>query len=365
MPATPSRRAPSPNSPKVRRVSRPADTNGGDTIPLEPLTANNGQQQDPIPIGSPTATRPASIVRSYMPASEQWTLHAAPTSWMIGSCMVTVMLAMYLIRNHIVSTKDHVGLFAIGSYVIFSSYFLAHYWLDRLSSSFRKISSDKKFYTISNLLKSGILAALTPFAIYELYLIMVHDQWNTNTLRNMGCIYCIPDFVSMILVRKMSATTYAHHICVCVFNYFSIYNDYANDNVCRLIVVYAAFSTFAYCVNMLLGTRFLGVDQIMVKALSVTALVVYVSCCALNWTWQALALRRLIGSPNDHWTVYVYMMLIMFVMYDDIVLMKWLWYNVTTKVVTASGASVLATGTATNAAVQRGARKSSPGNKQQ
>lgn len=349
---------PSPTTRNVRRVNPLIDTNP-DAIPLEPAGAGVTPAAG---TASPIRHAP-SLMRSYM--AEGWDLHSQPTTWMVGASMSFVMIVTYIIRHHIVTTKDHVGLFLVGSYVIFSSYFLAHYWLDRLSTSFRKVSQDKKFYTISNLIKAGVLAAITPFAMYELWVIFMYDQWNTNTLRNMGCIYCIPDFVSMLLVRKMSATTYGHHICVCVFNYFSVYNDYNDDNVCRLIVVYAAFSTFAYCVNMLLGTRFLGVGAGMVKLLSVTALVVYVGCCALNWTWQAFALRRLIGSPNDHWTVYVYMMLIMFVMWDDIVLMKWLWTNVTTKVVNSSGASVVATSTASNSATNRqgsnsGSRQRSP-----
>jgi hypothetical protein len=130
----------------------------------------------------------------------------------------------------------------------------------------------------------------------------------------------------MIVVRRMAWTTYVHHICVCLFNYFSVQNDYADENICRLIVVYAAFSTFAYCVNMLLASRFLGVSHRTSRILSLVSLSVYVLCCALNWSWQVLYLRRLLDY-HRHWTVYMYMFLICFVMYDDMILNKWLLHN--------------------------------------
>lgn len=257
-------------------------------------------------------------------------LHAQPTSYVILTSMVFAMICTYILQEHVLSTKNHVGVFLLGSYVVFSSYFVAYYFLERLSMSFRKVSPDKKFYTISNLIKAGVLAAVTPFAVYHLQRIMLHDDWDSNTLQNLGCIFAIPDFVSLLVVRRMSTTTIVHHICVCIFNYFSIQNDYGKENICRLIVVYAAFSSFAYCVNMLLASRFLGVPANVARHLSLAALVVYMACCAVNWMWQVHYLRHLIGGPNDHWTVYLYMVLISFVMWDDLVLNRWLLQNART-----------------------------------
>ena len=70
-----------------------------------------------------------------------------------------------------------------------------------------------------------------------------------------GCLYAVLDFVSLLLVKRLSWSTIIHHVCVCVFNVVSISNDYAEENVCRLLVVYAVFSTFAYLVNLLLASR--------------------------------------------------------------------------------------------------------------
>lgn len=266
-------------------------------------------------------------VRAYFAENPWDRLHGKPTFAVVFGTTVMSMLAANILQNHVLDTTDHIGVFIFGSYMLFSSYYMVYYFLERYSSSFRKISQEKKFYTISNLLKAGVLVSITPFAVWNLYLIVRHDRWDTNVLRNLGCIYAIPDFVSMVVVRRMAITTYIHHICVCVFNYFSLQNDYQEENICRLIVVYAAFSTFAYCVNMLLASRFLGVSAAVSRRLSFAALCIYVGCCAINWTWQVYYLRRLIYH-NDHWTIYLYMILVCFVMWDDIVLNRWLLRNV-------------------------------------
>jgi hypothetical protein len=294
--------------------------------PVSPSSNTEASQPPPPPPASRRASTPQQFLRAFVSDNPWDTLHAQPALAVVGGTTALSMVSAYILQNHVLETQDHVGVFLFGSYLIFSSYFMVYYFLERFSTSFRKISQDKKFYTIGNLLKAGVLVSITPFAVYNLLLILLYDTWETNTLRNLGCIYAIPDFVSMVVVRRMAWTTWLHHICVCLFNYFSIRNDYSQENVCRLIVVYAAFSTFAYCVNMLLASRFLGVSAHVSRVLSFAALCVYVFCCAVNWVWQAHYLRKLIRD-NDHWTIYLYMTLICFVMWDDIVLNRWLLQN--------------------------------------
>ncbi|KAG5487724.1 hypothetical protein LSCM1_08089 [Leishmania martiniquensis] len=238
------------------------------------------------------------------------------------------IVVVYFLQQHVLDTRDHLGLFLIGSYMVFSSYYMIYYFLERFSDSFRRIASqDKKFYIIGNLIKAGILISITPFACVHLVKIIVFEEWESNILRNLGCIYAIPDFISMVIVRRMRWSTWVHHACVVLFNYLSIMNNYQHENVCRCVVVYAAFSSFAYCVNVLLASRFLGVSANVARVLSFVALVVYALCCAVNWAWQVYYLRRLLTSGHDHWTVYTYMFFISLVMWDDIVLNKWLLHH--------------------------------------
>lgn len=272
------------------------------------------------------AASPTSLVRAYLGDNPWGSLHALPTFYVVAGSMFVSLTGTYLLQHHVVSTQDHYGVFVVGVYLVFCSYFMVYFFLQRGSTSFRKISQEKKFYVIANLIKAGVLCAITPFAVFQLYYIVRYDRWDTNLLRNMGCIYAIPDFVSLLVVRRMALATTMHHLCVCVFNFFSIQNDYSEHNICRLVVVYAAFSTFAYCVNMLLASRFLGVSRGVSQLLSMTALVVYVLCCTINWAWQVHYIRILVRDHN-HWTIYLYMVLICFVMWDDITLNRWLLQN--------------------------------------
>ena len=93
--------------------------------------------------------------------------------------------------------------FGVGSYVVFSSYFVFHYYLSLHSSSYSAIPSDKQFYVLSNLIKSAVLLSYTPLAVYCLYQALVEDVWDERRIRNLGVLYAIPDFVSLLVVSRM------------------------------------------------------------------------------------------------------------------------------------------------------------------
>jgi hypothetical protein len=79
----------------------------------------------------------------------------------------------------------------------------------------------------------------------------------------MGCLYAITDFVSLFLVRKMSWSTWGHHVCVTIFAVYCCYTEFDGDTVAKLLVVYAIFSVFAYLVNLLLASRFFEMSAAM------------------------------------------------------------------------------------------------------
>ena len=256
----------------------------------------------------------------------QGQINAAPATAVI-SIMATVTLVTSIVLNeHVLWAVDHRAVFLIGSYVVFTSYYMIYYFLEKYSSSFRQVEEDNRFYTIANLIKSGMLAAITPFSIHGLYNIIFLDVWETVKIRNLGCLYAIPDFVSLLVVRKMQWTTIFHHLCVIAFNYASMSNDYEEENACRLIVVYAIFSIFAYSVNMLLASRFLGWPDSVRRILSLAALVTYVSCCAVNWCWQVYYWWHL-WKLEPHWSLIAYGSAIIPVVYDDLYLNRWLLFN--------------------------------------
>ncbi|KAG5511911.1 hypothetical protein JKF63_07736 [Porcisia hertigi] len=314
--------APEAATPAEGSVAPPHYMNSGNNTGGAGSALGSGFASSLSALSSLPSYSSTSFVRAYV---SDISLNLQPAIIVSALTAALNIVVVYFLQQHVLDTRDHLGLFLIGSYMVFSSYYMIYYFLERFSDSFRRIASqDKKFYIIGNLIKAGILVSITPFACVHLVKIILFDEWEGDILRNLGCIYAIPDFISMVIVRRMRWSTWIHHACVVLFNYFSIMNSYQQENVCRCVVVYAAFSSFAYCVNVLLASRFLGVSARVARVLSFVALVVYTLCCAVNWAWQVYYLRRLLTSGHDHWTVYVYMCLISLVMWDDIVLNNWL-----------------------------------------
>lgn len=131
------------------------------------------------------------------------------------------------------------AIFVVGSYVVFSSYFVCDYFMSRHSSSYASIADDKKFYVLSNLIKSAMLLAYSPSAAKTLWLALARDVWSTPRIRTMGVLYAIPDAVSMLVVKRMATTTKVHHIIVVIFMLVNLWVTYeeADGNVARALLV--------------------------------------------------------------------------------------------------------------------------------
>jgi hypothetical protein len=244
----------------------------------------------------------------------------------IISVHIIFSLTSYIMDKTIIDTAPSSLIFFFGSAIVFATYFMIDTILKHTSKTYEMVSDDKKFYVLSNLIKSSALFSYTPMALKILYETLYMDNWQTIRIQNLGTLYTIPDFVSLILVRRMATTTVVHHIAVCVFNVFNVMNDYKQENICRLVVIYAIFSTFAYLVNLLLASRFLGIPKGVSKSFFAIALMIYITCCGVNWMWQLSYSYRLF-THFFHWSIIVYMSMLGMVVYDDIVLIKWLVLN--------------------------------------
>ena len=104
---------------------------------------------------------------------------------MAGS-IVFFTIATIFMDIYILSSGSCITVFIIGSYVIFSSYFMIHYYLEKMSESYRNINEQKKFYILSNLIKSAALLAYSPIALKTLYSALALNIWHTQRIRNMG-----------------------------------------------------------------------------------------------------------------------------------------------------------------------------------
>jgi len=256
---------------------------------------------------------------------KNYNLNTLPHYLIICPLLLFFGSASYFLQKYVITAETAFVVGLVGSYVVFTSYFTFDYYLKQLSSSYKSIPEDKQFYVLSNLIKSAALFAYSPLAGQLLYETMYLDVWNSNKIRIMGTLYAIPDFVSLIVVKRMATSTKIHHVVVIVFNIISCYNDYKIVNVVRAIMVYAVFSVFAYLVNLLLASRFVQTSHLTKFVLSLLALVIYASCCSFNWSWQFFYLKNIFLTNPISVTVYV--VVVSMLVWDDLILMKWLYNN--------------------------------------
>ena len=160
-------------------------------------------------------------------------LNLTPMLWFATPvCLVFLSLSAFL-EYYVSSTTAHVAIFAVGAYLVFSSYFVANHYMMQLSASYAAIPDDKKFYVLCNLIKSAVLIAYSPLAAKTLFVAMNYDEWSTPRIRNLGVLYAIPDAVSMILVKRMAWSTKVHHLCVVVFAFVNLFVSYEEEGVGR------------------------------------------------------------------------------------------------------------------------------------
>ena len=233
----------------------------------------------------------------------------------------------YVFKFIIYRNDISIYIYIIGAIINIILYSVCDTFLLKYVSSYKTIIDKKnRYYVLGNLFKATALASITPDCIYSLYETIILDIWNKYPIWNAGCIYAIPDLVSMFMVRRMQYSTYIHHICVQLFQLISLSNNYTELNVCRPMYLYAVFSTFSYLVNFLLTTRFLYVDKKLEKFLLKCSLYIYVLCCSINWTIQLYYLY-IIFTKNPTIYYYLYYGLISLVIWDDIILIRWLKYK--------------------------------------
>ena len=96
--------------------------------------------------------------------------------------------AQYFLELYVISANAAIVVFVVGAYVIFSSYHTFNFYLNKWSSSYRRIPEARKFYVLSNLIKSAVLLSYSPLAAKCLYDTLVLDVWDSNRIRIMGTL---------------------------------------------------------------------------------------------------------------------------------------------------------------------------------
>ena len=147
----------------------------------------------------------------------------------------------------------------------------------------------------------------------------VYDEWKTSYIHMFGCMYVCHDFVGLLRVPKLSINTRLHHIVSVILLLCSFQLDFATSTLGQSMFMYTVCSAGSFIVNFYLALRLdnsFG-DLIRLRRLS---FYIYLCCCAINWGWHI----KWTFITTFTITHYVYICLLAFIVYDDVVLLQWL-----------------------------------------
>ena len=169
---------------------------------------------------------------------------------------------------------------------------------------------DRLRYITKNIVKSIIL-----FTIF-FYSIIV-NKWSNENIYNYRIIYASHDILSLIMYNDiLSKTTKLHHLAVLVLSILNLYNTYEIYNVWHGLVLYCLLSASTFYINFFLGARFLF-DRNLSSIISKKLFFCYLITCIINWLYQIYNIYYFFNT--------YYLSLILFIVYDDIVLLRFLY----------------------------------------
>lgn len=210
--------------------------------------------------------------------------------------------------------------FVFNCFFVRGLYVVAHIFLSVMVTKYTELPEHRRLYVQKNLIKSVILALLLPPAmIMVVYPIWYTNIWNTYTIQLFAALYGSNDFVGLVCVDRLPKTTRIHHIISTFLVLTSFSMDFQTSPVAQSMLVYTFFAASSYIVNFHLAVRwFLPRDSSMWFRYIAGA--IYALSCALSWSWQVWWICNTVLE----WYHFVYIGLMMWIVRDDIILMRWL-----------------------------------------
>ena len=205
-----------------------------------------------------------------------------------------------------------------------------------VSIKYREFDYSRRMYINKNLIKSLILCYFSfryHFAFYDMF---INNNWNNLLIRKLGYLYGSQDISGLIMVENLPFTTKLHHITVTIFVIINSVVDYRNFGLHKGLIQLAIFSAFPYLVNTFLGLRLFVEkgNKILIK-ISIISFYIYMVCIICNIISQMLLIREYIEKKtydNDLnfeyiniLTLLIYGYLLMIILYDDFILLKYLY----------------------------------------
>ena len=161
-------------------------------------------------------------------------------------------------------------------------YNFVFYIMNTFIYSFNNINpSHKKMYVIKNYLKSFYLASLCFTLPY-----FIIGNYDILFIKRLSIYYTINDIVGLTIVSSLPLTTILHHITTTICCLLIQLKHDDSIDILTLVVLYGMFSSFTFSVNFYLGNRIYNKNILSKYYLSLTANIVYVISCIINWLLQ-------------------------------------------------------------------------------
>lgn len=257
-------------------------------------------------------------------------------------CFVPKLIKFPLLRNLLADstelfTPDHLVdsravLFTLCILVTIGLVLAKFVW-ETLDPRFASITpSHKKWYVVVNMSKAFFLACMAFSSRYWIgaYLGFFLDEFQTVELKRCGMLYISTDVVALYMVPKLPRSTVFHHISTAALIMLVSSIDISVKgwkgllSICKMSLIYGVLSSFSFLVNAYLGLRVVYPKSKWMYWFVNVSLYPYVLCCAINWTVHVVWLARVILTFDFSFYNLLYVLAIIFMVHDDIVLIRWL-----------------------------------------
>ncbi len=230
-----------------------------------------------------------------------------------------------LIKNNIITSipLEIYNEFSIVFYITTFMYYILERILNKFSISFKSINPNhKKMYVVKNYVKSFFLACLCT-SIGD-FLNLLNGTLDLMFIKRCAAYYMMNDIIGLLIVKKLPTTTKIHHITTSLCGLAIIMKESNNLDILTLIVLYAVFSSIAFCVNFYLALRIYSKKTKLKQVCSITSFWVYLFSCIISWIFQ-LCMAHTVLPTVPLWHSLLYFAFLYSVGRDDIILMKWLY----------------------------------------
>ena len=188
--------------------------------------------------------------------------------------------------------------------------------------TYRSLDEDRQVYVVKNVLKGFYLALIAFASVYWLIPDILRGTWDSSVLQTFASMYVSNDIVGLHKV-KLHTSTRMHHMTAAIFLMAAWCADFQTSTTAKMLALYTIFSALTFMVNLYLGLRFvLDEDMPVMVKLKRHAKWSYVIFCMLNWACQMV----LAWNNSELW-LNAYLMGLVFIVWDDIILLKWFFKN--------------------------------------